>query len=530
MLKKELLLIFFTGVIVFTIGLSPEFIGFDCRFAVFAQEMLRNGPTFFPTTYGNAYPDYHGTSTFLIYLVSLPFGKVTPFTAILPTAIVSALVLVFIYKIGAIHSRRWGLAAVLFALFTIEFFSLSRSISIDQYTTLSTVISFYIVYSASVYKKQKRLWLIPFLFMAGFAFRGPIGLIIPASVVCSYYLYNKDYENFAFIAFESVILLVIYTLILLAAAWYQGGETFVKRVIETQVTGRIGSNAKHWFGYYFTESFARYAISFPFAFLVVAALYRKIFKRVNPECKLLCSLIIWVLVILIGISITGTKKIRYILPIIPAISLIGSYIFVDSSPKSILYSIKKIFLQFCSWFPFGTTAVILSAWILSNRFAFLSGADYLMAAILTTILAVVSWILNIKLKDNFTRDFMFLAIGTITFIIIIVGINEPINYHRNITKPFVKKVENLRSQQYGEIIFYRIYPDNEAIKFMANLDKPITPGFTNNTKDILTISKPVYFIALQKDFTALPENITPYIKLLDFGKIGRDDCVIFVCK
>lgn len=190
MLHKDSLIIFLIGLVIFTIGLSPEFTGFDCRFAVFAQEMLRNGPTFFPTTYGQPYPDYPGTSTFIIYLFSLLFGKVTPFTLTLPSAIVSSLILVFIYKIGAIQSRRWGLFAVLITLFTQEFISISRSSSTDIYTTLATVLCFYLAYSADLYNKQKRLWLIPFILIISFCFRGPIGLVIPASVICVTFLYT----------------------------------------------------------------------------------------------------------------------------------------------------------------------------------------------------------------------------------------------------------------------------------------------------------------------------------------------------
>ena len=61
-------------------------IGFDSRFVLFAQEMLRHGPSVFPTTYGQPYPDYSATSTFLIWLLSVPFGEVTRLTAWLPTA------------------------------------------------------------------------------------------------------------------------------------------------------------------------------------------------------------------------------------------------------------------------------------------------------------------------------------------------------------------------------------------------------------------------------------------------------------
>lgn len=531
MLNKDSLLIFFTGVVVFTIGLSPEFTGFNCRFAVFAQEMLHNGPTFFPTTYGQPYPDYTGASTLMIYLVSLPFGKVTPFTSVLPTAIVSALILVFIYRIGAMHSRNCGLFAVLFALCTNEFFSLSRSVSIDQYTSLATVVCFYIVYSSAIYNRRKRLWLIPLLLMVGFVFRGPIGLIVPASVVCAYHLYNRDFEDFAFTASASAMLLVTYSIILLAAAQYQGGETFVRQVIEAQVTGRLSGYPKHWVGYYFIESLGRYALSYPFAVIVIVALHKRIFSgEKHDDCRLLAPLVIWIMVVLVGMSIPSARKIRYVLPMIPAVALIGSYVFVYPYRNNILSGVKKIFLQFCSWFPLGVAIFSMFAWLLSQRIDSLFGADYSVIAILTILLAIISWLLNIRLKNDDKKNLVLMALVTTTFIIVTICVIEPIDYYRNSTKPFVAKVEALRSQKAGEVVFYRIGADSEAIKFMANLDKPLKPQFINNPTDILRFQVPVCFIALKEDFEALPKNLTLKIKPVFSGKIGRDDCIVFVCK
>ncbi|MEN6427883.1 MAG: glycosyltransferase family 39 protein [Phycisphaerales bacterium] len=193
--KRNSLLILLFGVIVFTLALAPEFISFDARFALFAQEMLRKGPSFFPTTYGTPYPDYQAVSTLLIYLVSLPLGRVTPFTAVLPTAVVSALVLVVTYQIGALHSRRRGLAAVLFTLFTAEFLAMSRSIALDQYATLATVLSFYLVYSSDCLGRRRRLWLLPVAWALGFAFRSPVGLLIPAAVTCVYHLRDGQFKR-----------------------------------------------------------------------------------------------------------------------------------------------------------------------------------------------------------------------------------------------------------------------------------------------------------------------------------------------
>ncbi len=73
------------ALILFSAGVSHQAaIGFDSRFVLFAQEMLRNGPSFFPTTYGQPYADYSGLSTVFIWLLSLPFGQVNSLSAWLP--------------------------------------------------------------------------------------------------------------------------------------------------------------------------------------------------------------------------------------------------------------------------------------------------------------------------------------------------------------------------------------------------------------------------------------------------------------
>src|SRR5689334_5378311 len=76
-------------------------IGFDSRFVLFAQEMLRHGPSFFPTTYGQPYADYSALSTVFVWLLSLPFGQVNSLTAWLPTDIGAAVIVTLMYRLVA---------------------------------------------------------------------------------------------------------------------------------------------------------------------------------------------------------------------------------------------------------------------------------------------------------------------------------------------------------------------------------------------------------------------------------------------
>ncbi len=78
-------------------------IGFDSR----AQEMLRHGPGFFPTTYGEPYPDYSAFSTLLVWLFALPFGTVNALAAWLPSALAAAWIVVLMYRLVAPRCSTW---------------------------------------------------------------------------------------------------------------------------------------------------------------------------------------------------------------------------------------------------------------------------------------------------------------------------------------------------------------------------------------------------------------------------------------
>src|SRR5436853_4703271 len=109
--------LFFFSLILFTWGISSqEVIGFESRFYLFAQEMWQNGPSWFPTTYHEPYPDYPGLSTFLIYLSARAAGSLNKLAAIFPSAVAAALTVVMTYAIGALHSKRWGICAVFLLL------------------------------------------------------------------------------------------------------------------------------------------------------------------------------------------------------------------------------------------------------------------------------------------------------------------------------------------------------------------------------------------------------------------------------
>lgn len=520
-------LIFLTATALFTIGLPPEFIGLQARFGLFAQEMFRNGPSWFPTTYGQPYPDYPGTSTFLIYLVSLPFGKVSPITAILPTAMASALTLVVTYRIGALRSRRWGVAAVLMSLLTIQFVFESRSISLDQYTNLAACVSFYLVYSSDILGRYGRLgFLIP-VWIISFACRGPIGLVLPAVVVGGYYLWMGRWKSFLITTFAAMIALAICIFGLLAAARAQGGESFIKTVLNLQMVGRMFGPG-HGIFFYWIECIPAYAMAYPLAILVVASRFRKIIRKTNENDKFLAFLTVWILVVSALLSIPTAKNLRYIIPITPASSLIASYFLVRSTPRGRLSGFRRGFLDFCAMLPLYTAVGVLGLYFYSRYWNPSWKAPYLITFGFLVLLVIAARQCRGLWTVRWVHDLVMPAFAAVAIASVFVGIADPIRYNHEKTRPFTAQVEALQEKNPGMVVFYKIDHDAEAIKFMVNYPKPLQPRFVDSFDGLQKIQGPLCVIMKKSLYHALSAEQHKRLILHGNGKIGHAECVILI--
>src|SRR4030042_4640 len=97
----------------------------------------------------------------------------------------------------------------------------------------------------------------------------------------------------------------------------------------------------------------------------------------------------------------------------------------------------------------------------------------------------------------------------------------------SITRPFVTAVKLLQKERPGDIVFYRIGPDSEDIKFVVNYDKPLKPAFATAPEELLDFRQYSYFITKDGDFDALPDDVKNYAKVRIEGKIGHIACTVF---
>ncbi len=520
---RDSVIIFLLGLLAFTFGLAPEFVGFQARFALFAQEMLRNGPSFFPTAYGRPYPDYPSGSIFLIYLASLPFGRVTAFSAVLPSALAAAVILVLTYRLGALRSRRWGLAAALFSILTVEFIGEARATALDQYVSLVTVLSFYLVYSADRLGRMRRLWILPLVWVFGFAFRGPLGLVIPLAVACSYCLWNMRFRRLLVLGAAGAVVLALCIKGLLLAAALQGGTALAQKVLQAQITGRISDRGPGAL-YYWLRCPTAYALSCPIAFLIVACRFKDILRRATDDDRLLGSLSVWVLTVLIGMSIPSAKHTRYVLPIIPALALLASYLVVDASPRGAVLALRGLLERAASILPWVAAAGLAGMCCVQWQWKLDWQAHYV-----TTIAALLGLVLA-STRSSARRlepGLRSLGVCAAVFVIVNIGVADPVGYGLERTGPFVRQVEALREDRPGDIVFFRMGPDQEDIKFVVNASRPVQPRFTSSLDELKRLGEGPYIIADEQVFGALPPEIGSLARPAVRGKIGHENVVVF---
>ncbi|KRA06430.1 ArnT family glycosyltransferase [Pseudomonas sp. Root569] len=473
-------------------------IGFDSRFVVFAQEMLRHGPSFFPTTYGQPYADYLATSTLLTWLLSLPFGQVTSLTAWLPTALASALIVMLVYRLIAPYSPRWGLLSIAMLLLSSTFVSETRSVSLDQMLAAVALAVFYLGYAHDHFAAAKRLHWVFLLLLLGFAIRGPIGLVIPTGVLCSYYLINRQWRQLFSFGLLSLALLAACVGLLLLLAKLSGGEDFMHDVIRMQFLGRMdGSEGSGGVLYYFTSSMGNYALAYPLALLVLLAVVVGGRRGPDPALSLVCYCAAAGVLVMLGLSVPQAKKARYILPMLPFAAIIAAYPFQVSQGRLFAW-LRGLTLGLWTLLP---TLLVIGLVVARRRYPEPLASLELIFVVLG-LLQVVALLALLKARLRHYGPALAAVLALWTTYIMVV---EPLERRLYDTRTFSLAVKARVLQQPAPLVLHALGKDAKAIKFMVNYDCDKVPLFTQLPADLKPILAPAWVVMSQADFETLDD-------------------------
>ncbi len=518
--RRQSLVLGLLGLLLFIAGnWNQAIIGFDSRFVVFAQEMLRHGPSFFPTTYGQPYADYLATSTLLTWLLSLPLGHVSSFTAWLPTAMASALIVTLIYRLTAPYSQRWGLLSVALLLLSSTFISETRAVSLDQMLAAVTLAVFYLGYAHDHFDAGKRLHWVYLLLIVGFAVRGPIGLVVPTGVLCSYYLINRQWRQLFSFGFLALALLVACVGLLLLLAKLSGGETFMQDVIRMQFLGRMdGSEGSSGALYYFSSSLGNYALAYPMAWLVLLAVALGGRQTPQPGLKLVGYCAAAALLVLLGLSIPQAKKARYVLPMLPMAAIIAAYPFYVTQGRAFAW-LRGFMLGLWTLLP-----VLLIAGLVFMRARYPEPLSHLMPIIsLLAALQVLAVLGLLKARLRATGPALTAVLAVWATYILVV---EPLERSLYDTRTFTLQVHEQVMQARAPVVLHGLGKDAKAIKYMVNLDCDQVPLFTQQASDLAPLQGPAWLVMSQADFEGLQDprfrGLTPTLT----GEFDRNPYVL----
>jgi 4-amino-4-deoxy-L-arabinose transferase-like glycosyltransferase len=481
-------------------------IGFDSRFVVFAQEMLRHGPSFFPTTYGQPYADYLATSTLLTWLLSLPSGQVTSLTAWLPSAVASACIVVLVYRLTAPYSLRWGLLSIAMLLLSSTFISETRAVSLDQMLAAVTLAVFYLGYAHDHFSAARRLHWVFALLMLGFAIRGPIGLVIPTGVLCSYYLINRQWRQLFSFGLLALALLAACIGLLLLLAKLSGGEDFMHDVIRMQFLGRMdGSEGSGSVLYYFTSSLGNYALAYPVALLVLLAVMSGGRRAAEPALKLVLYCAAAGALVMLGLSVPQAKKARYILPMLPMAAIIAAYPFQVAQGR-LFSGLRGLMLVVWTLLPALLAVGLIAA---RRRYPELLADLGLIFGLLAVLQALaVLALFKARLRAVGPAFAAVVAVWT-TYISVV----EPLERSLYDTRTFTLAAKDQILLQPAPLVLHALGKDAKAIKFMVNFNCDKVPLFTQLPAELQPVQAPAWLVMSQADFQGLTDprlrSLTP---------------------
>ncbi|WP_226476722.1 hypothetical protein [Pseudomonas sp. MWU16-30323] len=539
--RMESLGIFVIALLLFTLGIwdqQPQ--GFDGRWAVFMQEMFRHGASLFPTTYGEPYPDYPGTATYLSYLFARLFGAPNDLANVMPTALASAGVMALIYRLLVPSGRAWALLTVLLTALTAQLLEKSRSVCLDQMVSLLCLGAFYLLHTGERMGSRLRQYAVFPLFVVAFAIRGPLGLIEVCGVVCVYWALSPARTRQERIGvLKKVIAHGVIGLILLAGCWWlllklariSGGDAFVDDVLRMQFAGRLDETGEAFY-FYLKLSLYRYFPVVPLALATMIALRHKwSMRNEDADVQLMVRLAACGLMILVGLSIPHFKRAYYIVPMVPMFAAVAAYGLLQA--QGWLLGVRRGYEWLVAALPVLGIVVVFVCRHLWHKHGYwpdVSVPALVGVLMVLQLAAVIAWH---RLQGRLGQRLVVLSlIALVTQWLVLVVVVEPAKDLQYDTKNFVGAVEKLRADTPGTLVFVDLAKDTWAIRYIMNLDHDEQPLFIGRNEPLLvdTLPRPAWVIVERKQTALLSGTPLEHMAPVFNGRLNDNPLLVFLVK
>lgn len=444
---------------------SPD----EYRYGQIPLEMIKSHRYFTPTlNYLNYFekPVLYYWTIILSYKI---FG-VSPFSLRLVSSLSAILIIILgYYFVKKYFNNYIATLSTIFLSASLLFFSLSQIAIIDMYLTLYLTISFYSFYL--FFTEQKKVYLLIFnlAITAGFLTKGLISIIFPI-ITGLLFLFIYDRKRIVPSILNIINLIFIGATILYLIIMEKINPGHFDFFIINQHFYRFLKTSEHNENYFYYIEILGAGL-FPFWFLFIKlSKIKKYFSN-----KFFVYSIIWIFFIFFFFTISKSKLLPYILPVLPQISIILAFIFSELKGKE-----KKIFNYL-----FLLCNIILSFGLVI--FSLIKDIFQLKFIIFEIILFSVIIFIFIKTKTNIKKLMASSIIVILTFGILTPKINNILESDKSQDK--LNKVLLKKNLNNSDIFCYHSYLQSlnyyqqkqiKLVAYKGELEYGIKTNRTNN--------------------------------------------------
>lgn len=308
------------------------------REALVMQDMLNNSEYILPQGYGGVVPSKPPLLHWTASIFSLPFAKITEFSARLPSILAACFIVILSFCFFKNNSSKAiALLSTLILASSIEWLRAATAARVDMLLTAALMCAFLTLYNWSGREYKGYPWYLVISVTLAILCKGPVGVVLPALV----YLAISFFDKVTFWQIVKRGLLIFMPALLIALCWYGAAylsrpEQFLQKVYYENVARFLSIQDDEPHKASASKLYGTVVLGvMPWTLILIAIWFKKLrffgFTYLKPKWSMIKDLwknsaridrfaLIVVITTLVFYSIPAGKRSVYVLPIYPFLS------------------------------------------------------------------------------------------------------------------------------------------------------------------------------------------------------------------